>query len=859
MAGEARREVGGLASRSIERGKAELRNAKLPLQANSTPRPTRILIHQSPPLKRPPAHSDLFAAIVQTSSDAILTADRDGRITSWNAASELLLGYTASEITGKPLDTLVPEDCRDQEECAASAIGRGESVLPYDTVRQRKDGTSVYVSVATSVLRDEAGRIIGSSQIVRDISARKNEENELLGHTYEILQRNTRLSDALIAGGGGTFRWNINTDEFEWDESLARLLGRSSAEVETLSDFFNALHPDDYVKVQSACALCLADGIDFNLEFRVVWPDQSIRWLSARGKTIFDQTSRPCSVAGVCVDVTERRRYEGQLQDQRDVLRGIVAGAPLEDVLESLTLAVERRAERPVIATILLMNKDGDQLIPTAGHRIPAGWSRLIEDIKIGPNVGSCGSAAYQGERVIVSDIQSDPRWEPLKDEAAAFGLGACWSSPIFSASGDVLGTFAVYHPRPAVPSEWELHLVDVLTGTAAIAIERRNAEDALRRADAAVRESEERFRNLANNIAQFAWIADAKGWIFWYNQRWLDYTGTTLEEMQGWGWTKVHHPAHVDRVIKSIQKSWDSGAPWEDTFPLRARDGTYRWFLSRARPVRDKSGQVLYWFGTNTDVTEMTTTTSTLECLNLELEGQVEESTHRLQETIGELEQFSYSIMHDMRAPLRSLLGFAHILLDEYEETLNEEGRFYLRHIATSADRMDGMVRDVLNYSRILHGKFPMETVEIEPLLREILGTYPLFRRHKKEIFIEGEFPKVEGNPAALTQCFSNLLENAIKFVPRGTQPRVRVWAELRGEQVRLNFQDNGVGIPREQQDNIFDPFRQLNRDHGGSGIGLAIVRKSTSRMGGSAGVESEPGHGSLFWLELNQATDRT
>jgi len=490
---------------------------------------------------------------------------------------------------------------------------------------------------------------------------------------------------------------------------------------------------------------------------------------------------------------------------------------------------------------------------------MPADWSKLIENIKIGPSVGSCGSAAHHGERVVVTDIQSDPRWAPLKAEAARFGLGACWSSPIFSASGDVLGTFAVYHPRPAAPSEWELHLVDVLTGTAAIAIERRNAEEALRTANAAVRESEERFRNLANNIAQFAWIADAKGWIFWYNQRWLDYTGTTLEEMQGWGWTKVHHPAHVHRVVKRIQKSWDSGVPWEDTFPLRAKDGTYRWFLSRARPVRDNDGNVLYWFGTNTDVTEMTNTTSTLECLNLELEGQIVESTNRLQETIGELEQFSYSIMHDMRAPLRSLLGFAHILLDEYDQTLNDEARFYLQHIAGSATRMDGMVRDVLNYSRVLHGKFPMETVEIEPLLREILETYPLFRRHREEIVIEGDFPKVEGNPAALTQCISNLIENAIKFVSRGIQPRVRVWAEAKGDQVRLNFRDNGVGVPPDQQESIFNLFQQLNRERGGSGIGLAIVRKSISRMGGRVGVESEVGQGSLFWLELKQATDQT
>jgi PAS domain S-box-containing protein len=119
------------------------------------------------------------------------------------------------------------------------------------------------------------------------------------------------------------------------------------------------------------------------------------------------------------------------------------------------------------------------------------------------------------------------------------------------------------------------------------------------------LREGEERFRNLANNISQLAWMADEKGWIFWCNQRWFDYTGTTLEEMAGWGWEKVHHPDHRQRVVDRIADCFRTGEIWEDTFPLRGRDGNYRWFLSRAVPMRDPSGSVLRWFGTNTDITE--------------------------------------------------------------------------------------------------------------------------------------------------------------------------------------------------------------------------------------------------------------
>jgi PAS domain S-box-containing protein len=134
---------------------------------------------------------------------------------------------------------------------------------------------------------------------------------------------------------------------------------------------------------------------------------------------------------------------------------------------------------------------------------------------------------------------------------------------------------------------------------------ERKRAEAVLAANDKALRESELRFRELADNISQFAWTADASGWIYWYNKRWHDYTGTTLEDMEGWDWQKVHHPEHVDRVVERIRRSFETGTPWEDTFPLRSKDGTYRWFLSRALPIHNEAGDIVRWLGTNTDVTE--------------------------------------------------------------------------------------------------------------------------------------------------------------------------------------------------------------------------------------------------------------
>ena len=146
------------------------------------------------------------------------------------------------------------------------------------------------------------------------------------------------------------------------------------------------------------------------------------------------------------------------------------------------------------------------------------------------------------------------------------------------------------------------------------------------KRAEAALAASESRFRELADNMSQFAWTADAQGSTYWYNKRWHDYAGTTLEEMQGWGWRKVHHPDHVDRVVNRIRQCFETGSPWEDMFPLRRRDGAYRWFLSRALPIRNEGGKLVRWFGTLTDVTEQIEAEQALRHLNETLEQRVEE-----------------------------------------------------------------------------------------------------------------------------------------------------------------------------------------------------------------------------------------
>jgi PAS domain S-box-containing protein len=236
-------------------------------------------------------------------------------------------------------------------------------------------------------------------------------------------------------------------------------------------------------------------------------------------------------------------------------------------------------------------------------------------------------------------------------------------------------------------------------------------------------------------------------------------------------------------------------------------------------------------------------------------LDALVNQRTQKLVETIGDLEAFSYSIAHDMRAPLRSLQGFSKILLKEFGPSLEPEAQDYLYRIAKSASRMDKLIQDVLNYSKLVRGDLSSEPVDLEALVKGILDTYPMFAVESADIQVEGILPTVLGNEAMLMQVLSNLMGNAVKFTRTGMKPQIQIWAEARTSMVRVLVRDNGIGIASDQHEKIFNIFQQVEKNDEGTGIGLAIVKKSVERMEGKVGVESSLGHGSTFWIELKPA----
>src|ERR1043166_1086174 len=297
----------------------------------------------------------------------------------------------------------------------------------------------------------------------------------------------------------------------------------------------------------------------------------------------------------------EGREGDSSREEQLSLLQTITMEvAAASDLSAALEVVLRRVCEKTgwVLGQAWVPNTDGSALdceyVWFCGEGDLQDFRRASEAAHFKRGVGLPGRVWESKQSAWVEDVTSDPNF-PRFDSARTAGLKTGVAIPILS-RGEVIAILEFFMRESRDQNERLLNVIAAVAGQL----------DLLRRATKAeAAERERQFRTLANSISQLAWMADREGYIFWYNDRWYDYTGTTLEQMQGWGWQKVHHPDEVERVVERIKIAFTTGQPWEDTFPLRSKTGEYRWFLSRALPIKEAEGKVVRWFGTNTDVTE--------------------------------------------------------------------------------------------------------------------------------------------------------------------------------------------------------------------------------------------------------------
>jgi len=549
---------------------------------------------------------------------------------------------------------------------------------------------------------------------------------------------------------------------------------------------------------------------------------RSVRWLTDRSIELgaFERSSRI-------------------IEEERRVLELVTKGASLSEVLDGLTRGIERLAPG-CLCSILLLDDDKHRLLRGSAGSLPEEYMKHVNGLKIGPDVGSCGSAAFRNETIIVEDISTDYRWAVAKALPLGFGLQACWSVPIRDSSGAVAGTFAMYHRRPRRPSKGELRMVEASAQLAGNVIERVRAEQRLR--DIAAR------LELAEKAASFGiWDHDLPSGVLTMSNGLAALLGMnpparqmTIEQFRG-----LVHPDDRERIHREMNQAVAEGDRFDVEFRVVHRDGTIRWLQSQGR-VEVVEGQSRRAIGASLDITVK------------------KEMLHRLEMALEAAEaggraksEFLANMSHEIRTPMNGIIGMTYLLLDS---GLNAEQADYLETIRQCGETLVHVVNNILDLAKIDAGRLDLELLDFDPaaLAAEavrVVMTQARERGLELRTAIDPKIPSaVTGDPLRLKQILLNLLANAVKFTERGSVTLgVAVSGRHEGSiELCFSVADTGIGIPEDVRAKIFEPFSQADnsttRRYGGTGLGLTICQRIASLMHGRLDLESEPGRGSTF-----------
>jgi PAS domain S-box-containing protein len=363
----------------------------------------------------------------------------------------------------------------------------------------------------------------------------------------------------------------------------------------------------------------------------------------------------------------------------------------------------------------------------------------------------------------------------------------------------------------------------------------------ARKEAEAALRESEQRFRDLADAMPLVVWTAGADGMVTYFNRRWYEFSGMQVAASLGDGWGVVIHPDDLQRTIDCWESARRTESQYEIEYRWRHADGGYRWWLGRALPVRDEAGRISYWVGTGTDIDEQKRAEDQLR----DQAASLAQLTHQLEERNRELDQFAYITSHDLKAPLRGMANLAQWIEEDLGDTVTPEIRQQFELLKGRAHRMEALIDGILQYSRVGRLGEDPQPVDVGLLLTDVID---LLAPPPNTVTVEGHMPTLTTARVPLQQVFHNLIGNALKH--GGPAVRVRVSCAEEGGGYAFTVADDGPGIAPQFHQRIFGIFQTLaSRDRvEGSGLGLALVKKIVEHRGGRVSVLSAEGQGAAF-----------
>ena len=726
---------------------------------------------------------------------------------------------SADQVMNRPLIEALPELAgQGFDKILDGVLETGQRVVQPETIVQLMRGgklADIFVKVVYEPLYDEDSRVVGIMTVADDIT-----ESVLARKAIEESQ--DRLAVALDAGSMGTFDFYPATGKLIWSEKTRELFGIPPGKPVDYEVFVAAIHPEDReaARMVSQNALHGQNHGEYENEYRTIGADGEIRWVRAKGRVDFDSEGNATRFSGVTQDITQRKLDEQALRESEARFRSIADQSPM---IVFMTEADDR-------ASISYFNRMWlDYTGQSNAMALGLGWQGIVHPDEVDEVATVYKEAHGQQISYILDAIRlrrydGQYRWHMFK------------SNPRFSESGEFLGYLGV---------GLDIH-------------DQKMAVDA-------IRESESRFRMLAEKLPHMVWVTNALGQEEYVSGQWESYTGVTGSGIGAM--ERFVHPDDTVAVRSAWERSMETGLNLRVDARFRNGDGQFRWHSIIGEPVRDTSGTIIKWVGVIADIHHERTFSQKLEQVVEMRTNELLVKNDDLEKMNRELESFAYISSHDLQEPLRKIQTFASRIMDREYDSLSDTGRTYFQRMQDAALRMQTLIEDLLAYSRTTNEERKIERADLNVVLDEICEEFGEEIVAKGAKITAGALGTAMIIPFQFRQLLHNLFVNSLKFARKEVPAEITVTSEtidgnpaihpklLAGRQyTHLRVSDNGIGFEPEYGEKIFEVFQRLHgRDkYSGTGIGLAIVKKIIDNHGGYISATGRPGEGATFDIYL-------
>lgn len=781
--------------------------------------------------------TSLYRCLLDVAQTALLIIQSDGTPLEANKAACKLFGYTEKEFKAlgqKGLHTLtgLSPDIFQQKPTNGILVKKSTGI--------RKNNNQFAAEITLYIDTDDSNYAV----LVKDISEYKVNGLQLEGLPGEMQKTPKQEADSraimknvLNNITDGFIIIDRNWDILFWNKAAETILGKNETDLlgKNIWEEFPEL---EVLKLHKNYQILLEEKK--SIRFREYFPSYKV-WADV---SVYPSEH---TISVYFKDVTEVKNLQTLQKLEREVLEmNAKQDIPFEKALDFYLLELEKLHPGMNCSVLRLQ---GNQLFNWSSPSLPQRYTQAINGALIGENQGSCGTAAYLMEKVVVADISRDFRWAEYKHLALREGLKACWSFPIIDSANNIMGTFAIYYNRIKTPTPEEESTLERAKNLLTIIIENKLSLEA-------VKESNRSYDlvALATNDAIWDWDLTTNKVV---------RTGMGLKILFGYEqaeadadldfWMKRVHPDDKKWVITKQREFLDNPVNqyWEEEYRFRKINGEYAYVFDRGYIIRNEEGKAIRMIGATRDITERKQN----EALLLELNNKLKQRADELAASNVELERFAYIASHDMQEPLRMISSFLQLFRKKYEGQLDETAEQYIHYAVDGADRMKRLIKDLLEYSKVGSSKENYEEVNTYNLVNEVVNVFLDRLEEMKGVITIDNLPQVLANKTQLFQLFQNLIGNALKYAGN-EPPRILIQGVEASDHYQFSIRDNGIGIKPVFFEKIFVLFQRLHHknEYGGTGIGLAVCKKIVERHKGRIWLESEPGKGSCFYFTISK-----